>query len=225
MHNISQGLNPKTFWEHKDKLLSSDRAVLDDLVKTLVYGPFSRQIRTAETSLSATGIPALKTSPIARVKGVISIASASSDEVLQLICSLQSDPPETHVAIYVIVISSSPDVVKTPAPTLSDQGRGDEPLSNVLLLTIPEGKRGQLQFLQDALPRSISFILSHLLRHRGVGRQLRICCACDSNSGLDRSVGIALSALQIFFDDAGELRQAVDWCGSSGGGGMSEPRR
>jgi tRNA A64-2'-O-ribosylphosphate transferase len=221
-HIFCQGLNPKTFWEHKDKLLSSDRAILVELVNSLACAPFSRQFGTTEMSLS--DIPALQISPIARVKGMVSIASTSNAEVLQLSRSLQSKPPDKHDAIYITVISSSLDIVNTPASTPSDQGGGDEPLSNVLLLTIPDGKRGQMQFLQDALPRSMSFILSHLLRHRGWGgRPLRIYCACDSNSGFDRSVGIALCALQIFFDDAGELREAFDWCGSSGG--MSEPRR
>ena len=216
-----QGLNPKIFWEHKDKLLSSDRDVLVELVKSLACAPFSRQFGTTEKPLS--DIPALQTSPIAWVKGMVSIASTSHAEVLLLSRSLQSKPPEKHDAIYIIVISSSLDIVKTPASTPSDQSGGDGPLLNVLQLTIPHGKRGQLHFLQDALPRSMSFILSHLLRHRDWGGRPRIYCACDSNSGFDRSVGIALCALQIFFDDAGELREALDWCSSSGG--MSEPRR
>lgn len=211
-----QGLNPKTFWEHKDKLLSLDRVTLVELVKSLAHPPCSRQFGTAAD------IPALQTSPIARVKGMVSIASTPYGEALQLSRSLQSKLPEKHAAICVIVISSSLDIANTPASTPNYQGGGDEPLPNVLLLPIPEGKRGQLQFLQDALPRSMSFILAHLLRHRDLGSRPRICCACDSNSGFDRSVGIALCALQIFFDDAGELREALDCCGSSSG--MSELR-
>lgn len=180
----------------------------------------TKQLGPAETSPS--DIPALQTSPIARVNGMVSIASVSHTEALQLFRSLQSKPPEKHTTIYIIAISSSLDIVKTPP---RDQSGSD---ANVLLLTIPGGKRGQSHFLQDALPRSMSFILSHLLRRRGSEGRPRICCACDSSSsGFDRSVGIALCALQVFFDDAGELRDALDRCSgdSSGGSGMSAPMR
>ncbi|KAJ6631454.1 initiator tRNA phosphoribosyl transferase [Mycena sp. CBHHK59/15] len=61
-----------------------------------------------------------------------------------------------------------------------------------------EGKKGQIQFLQDVLPRATSFIESQLLAGS------RVCVSCDT--GTDTSVGIALVALQAFFDDSGELR-------------------
>ncbi|KAJ6590029.1 initiator tRNA phosphoribosyl transferase [Mycena vulgaris] len=65
-----------------------------------------------------------------------------------------------------------------------------------------DGKKGQIQFLQDVLPRSTSFIHSHLVTGR------HICVACDT--GADLSVGISLVALQKFFDDSGELITSGD---------------
>jgi hypothetical protein len=63
--------------------------------------------------------------------------------------------------------------------------------------------RRRRAFIKPEVKRSIPipsrctqcpFLLSHLLRHRGWGGQPRIYSACDSNSGFDRSVGIALCA-------------------------------
>lgn len=69
--------------------------------------------------------------------------------------------------------------------------------SSILRIEMWEGKKGQIQFLQDVLPRSTSFIRSHLLAGR------RVCVSCGTGS--DLSVGIALAALQKFFDDSGDL--------------------
>ncbi|KAJ7503115.1 initiator tRNA phosphoribosyl transferase [Mycena galericulata] len=69
--------------------------------------------------------------------------------------------------------------------------------SSILRIETWEGKKGQIQFLQDVLPRSTEFIRSHLLAGR------HICVSCDT--GTDMSVGIALVALQKFFDDTGEV--------------------
>ncbi|KAF8336103.1 tRNA A64-2'-O-ribosylphosphate transferase [Amanita rubescens] len=204
------GLEPRTFWKHKDELLSSDRDVLVDLAKSIVSKPSHSECASRLETAQVRPLPALQISSIARVNGIVSIASAPFVELMPLVCSLNSKPPNPDAAIYVIAMSSYPDAL-SPAP--SDPDEGGDPFSNVLLLMIPPGKRGQLQFLQDALPRSMSFIQSYLLHRRS---HPRICCICDSNSQFDRSVGIALSALQIFFDDSGNLRKALDWSDSDG---------
>jgi tRNA A64-2'-O-ribosylphosphate transferase len=69
--------------------------------------------------------------------------------------------------------------------------------SNHMWLEVPEGKRGRLQLLQIVLPQSMAFISSHLRKGSCV------CISCDS--GKDISVGVALAALQIYFDDSGNL--------------------
>ncbi|KAF7350966.1 Initiator tRNA phosphoribosyl transferase [Mycena sanguinolenta] len=72
----------------------------------------------------------------------------------------------------------------------------------VLYIEAWTGKKGQFQFLQDILPRATAFARVQL----SAGR--RLCAACDT--GADFSVGIALVALQLFFDDAGELVDLED---------------
>jgi tRNA A64-2'-O-ribosylphosphate transferase len=65
----------------------------------------------------------------------------------------------------------------------------------ILQIQVTEGKKGQNRFLEDVLPRSVDYVRQQL---RG---DKRVCVAC--NSGQDVSVGVALSALQQFFDDEG----------------------
>ncbi|KAK7057702.1 initiator tRNA phosphoribosyl transferase [Favolaschia claudopus] len=67
----------------------------------------------------------------------------------------------------------------------------------VLQIEAWAGKKGQFQFLQDILPRAIDFARAQLKAGR------RVCAACDT--GTDFSVGVALAAMQLFFDDEGEL--------------------
>jgi hypothetical protein len=57
------------------------------------------------------------------------------------------------------------------------------------------GKKAHIQFLQVVLPQAMTFIRHHL----ELG--MPVCIACDS--GKDLSVGVALAALQMFFDDNG----------------------
>lgn len=69
---------------------------------------------------------------------------------------------------------------------------------HILKLRMMEGKKDQILYLQSVLPRSMSFIESRLSKGESV------CVCCDS--GKDASVGVALAALQLFFDDAGRLQ-------------------
>jgi len=68
---------------------------------------------------------------------------------------------------------------------------------NHLRIETLQGKRGRIQFLQSVLPQSMSFISHHLRLNA------RVCISCDS--GKDLSVGIALAALQTFFDETGSF--------------------
>ncbi|KAF8807061.1 initiator tRNA phosphoribosyl transferase [Phlegmacium glaucopus] len=75
----------------------------------------------------------------------------------------------------------------------------DEPISKPRKTYIPvvAGKRGHSQFLRTVLPTAVTFIRD------GLAEEKRICIACDS--GKDLSVGVALAALQLFFQDNGHL--------------------
>jgi tRNA A64-2'-O-ribosylphosphate transferase len=68
---------------------------------------------------------------------------------------------------------------------------------NILYLALPSGKRGQMVFLHNTLPQASRFIRSAL--HKDPNTQIWIAC----EDGKDASVGVALCALQGFFDDSG----------------------
>ncbi|KAF8627519.1 hypothetical protein AX15_004394 [Amanita polypyramis BW_CC] len=215
------GLDPQKFWQSKDQLLSSDRTALPYLIENIVSVPLhlppsiiSKRSEKSATASTSSPFTMLQPTPIARVEGRVLIASTNTSEVLHSLHYNQSGP---HDTIYVITVSSCSEALEedtaTRRPTKTedpDSDGTDELNSNKLLLTIPEGKRGQSHFLKEALPRSMSFIQSHLLRQRDTCCPLRICCVCDSKSGFDRSVGIALSTLQIFFNDDGNLKTISD---------------
>jgi tRNA A64-2'-O-ribosylphosphate transferase len=65
----------------------------------------------------------------------------------------------------------------------------------MLQVHIIEGKNGHIHFLKEVLPHSIEYIRRQLLCGK------RVCVACST--GQDISVGVALCALQQFFDDEG----------------------
>ncbi|PBK88492.1 initiator tRNA phosphoribosyl transferase [Armillaria gallica] len=62
--------------------------------------------------------------------------------------------------------------------------------------TLP-GKKGQTQLLSIVLPQAMAFVQSALVKGRSV------CVSCDT--GKDVSVGVVVTALQMFFDDNGRL--------------------
>jgi tRNA A64-2'-O-ribosylphosphate transferase len=66
---------------------------------------------------------------------------------------------------------------------------------NILLLEAPGGKKGQYTFLSHVLPRSLEFLRHHLR----AGEDVAILC----EDGKDVSVGVAMAALCLFFDDGG----------------------
>ena len=74
-----------------------------------------------------------------------------------------------------------------------------EPMSNSRKVHIPviAGKKGQSHFLQTTLPTATALIRERLAEGK------RICIVCES--GKDLSVGVALAALQLFFQDNGRL--------------------
>ncbi|PBK88499.1 initiator tRNA phosphoribosyl transferase [Armillaria gallica] len=62
--------------------------------------------------------------------------------------------------------------------------------------TLP-GKKGQTQLLSTVLPQAVAFVQSALAKGRSV------CVSCDT--GKDVSVGVVVTALQMFFDDNGHF--------------------
>jgi len=66
-----------------------------------------------------------------------------------------------------------------------------------LHIPVVSGKRGASHFLQVVLPESIGFLQKELAAGKS------ICVACES--GKDLSVGVVLTALQLFFEGDGCL--------------------
>ncbi len=62
--------------------------------------------------------------------------------------------------------------------------------------TLP-GKKGQTRLLSTVLPQVMAFVQSALVKGRSV------CVSCDT--GKDVSVGVIVTALQMFFDDNGHF--------------------
>ncbi|PFH45595.1 hypothetical protein AMATHDRAFT_158622 [Amanita thiersii Skay4041] len=198
------GLTPQLFWKHKDVLLLTDRATLPTLVENIVSSSHSLPL-PPQHNPSRNILLSLKPTPIARVHGFISIASAEIMIMKQLALSLGSRNVQGDGQAYVL-ISPEPLDPHDDTTNNSSEPSNNTPQSStchMLNLVAPNGKRGQLHFLQETLPRAMSFVCSHLFR--GGDSPRSICCVCDT-SGLDRSVGVTLAALQLFFDDDGNLR-------------------
>lgn len=105
--------------------------------------------------------------------------------------------------IIFVIISSAPAPISAahqPVPELEPTTTHHSQMARVLRLHLESGKKGQYTFLHNTLPRSLSFISHHLTQNQSRS----ICIACET--GKDASVGVALMALQVWFDDRGRLR-------------------
>ena len=71
--------------------------------------------------------------------------------------------------------------------------------SGTIYISVVAGKRGQSHFLQTVLPTAVASIRDSLAEGKCM------CIACES--GKDLSVGVALAALQLFFQDNGHSVQ------------------
>jgi len=122
-------------------------------------------------------------SPIIRVDGSILICSIS--DLLSCDFMRTRDPMNT-----VFLLLTSRDTEQgSVLPAFPDE-------MTVLQVPVTEGKKGQIHFLEEVLPHSMDYI------RRQLSCRKRVCIAC--NTGQDVSVGVALSALQYFFDDEGK---------------------
>lgn len=164
-----KGLTPGLFWKHKHDILEANRAELPRFISAIVSGGHSRDDRNPP-------------SPITKVHGRILIGAVSDLLSRDLIrtCDL------TNTAF--LLLTSGDAEQGDVLPAFSSE-------MTILQIQVTEGKKGQIHFLEDVLPRSVDYIRQQLRRDKCV------CVAC--NSGKDTSVGVALSALQQFFDDEG----------------------
>lgn len=127
-------------------------------------------------------------SPIAKVAGRLSISTIS--DLTGSATAYGGDKLEAADIVYVFLTSDNASAATDALPELDSE-------PPVLRLKVPDGKKGQIHFLQDVLPRSMVYLQKHLAD----GKQ--VCIAC--NNGRDMSVGVALAALQKFFDGEGNF--------------------
>ena len=125
-----------------------------------------------------------------------------------LICS-NVDLPSPPISFLPNDPSNSPPIAfveitaRPVTPPLNTAGQlGSPSIDSHIAIEAPEGKKGQLAFLQSVLPKAIPFI-SNKLRTGS-----RICISCDT--GRDLSVGVALVVLQKFFDHNGSFQEICE---------------
>lgn len=122
--------------------------------------------------------------------------------------SLSSQPTSNSAPL------TDPTTNAHPIPTSQPSTVPRNP-PEILHLFLDSGKKGQHTFLHSVLPQSLDFISYHLAPKRPqqgeeeeegsqVDRGRNICIACES--GKDASVGVAVAALQILFDEEGRYR-------------------
>lgn len=183
-------MTPKIFWEHHTQLLTASRSDLPVLTASLVSE--HRTISGRDHSLT-------QPTEIGKINGRILLCSVSD---LPKAGSLLPSPgflipgkADENLA-YLVVTNVKRETDFEPVPQEEQIGVQAVP-SPILEIQTPEGKKGQIHFLQSVLPQAMNYIRGHL----EIGT--RVCIACDT--GKDTSVGIALAALQKFFDNSGNV--------------------
>ena len=182
-----KGLTSTIFWDYRDELLQASRQALNGAIESILS-----RCHTAVQPSSWITLP----TPVLQSNGRI------------LICS-NVDLPSPPISFLPRDSSNSPPIAfveitaRPVAPSLNTIGQlGPPSPSHHITVSAPEGKKGQLSFLQSVLPKTIPFI-SDKLRTGS-----RICISCDT--GRDLSVGVALVALQKFFDHNGSFREVCE---------------
>ncbi|KAI0091657.1 tRNA A64-2'-O-ribosylphosphate transferase [Irpex rosettiformis] len=176
-----QGLTPSIFWQHKERLLFSKRYDLQDLVTELV---------STKPSDGGHHYNSNSSTPVGHVQGRIVICLVSELPIPSI--EDKSLVSASNSTAYVVISENTPTPTEQRNPATCD-----DLVNAVLRLHLPPGKRGQHTFLDSVLPQSLPFIDAHLAR--GNDSTIYICC----DTGKDASVGVALTALQLFFDDEG----------------------
>lgn len=133
-------------------------------------------------------------SPILKIAGRL-LLSSISDLPLLLPPQFPGFTASDRNAAYLLV--------SAPRDTGSNQVDIGVHPSRFLRLQLPGGKKGQIIFLQ-VLKQSMEYI------QRLLDSEHYICIACDT--GKDLSVGIALAAIQKFFDDSGSFVKSSQHC-------------
>jgi tRNA A64-2'-O-ribosylphosphate transferase len=166
--------------------MHASRQDLHQLVQSMVF---------TEKDNPSTGSAIMFTpSTIAQVNGRIQICTLRDipDLPQTKLPESQSLKVATSAIAYVFISSDhSPD-----GDDLAQRAQASATSLPTLRLHLDDGKRGQGQLLRNILPSALAFVGKHLEE----GNSVVIAC----NSGKDASVGVAVAALQRYFDDNGD---------------------
>ena len=184
-----KGLTPELFWAHNTALLSAGRSELSELIGKVVKQP------TISNSSSLSNYSPI---PISKVSGKLAMCWISDIPLQDTLdggveIDSKETAPNTSTTTAYIVLTSSQNSLTTPH-------------NNVNWLYIPlhheRKKKGDAPYLFTTIfPSSLAFIKSRLPTVKSV------CVAIpkDDSDARDVGVGIMLVALQLLFDDHGEL--------------------
>ncbi|KZS87757.1 initiator tRNA phosphoribosyl transferase [Sistotremastrum niveocremeum HHB9708] len=182
----SKGITPDLFWKHRSELVQTDRDGIDQLISRILS---SKPSPSDSSHQPAEKIPVesilSNITPVKHVNSCLSIAKLSSFDVERFSDLILPDNTTAFILI-------SP----TPPPSLLTNPVTYPSTSNILLHHLPPGKKGQLSFLTSLLPTCLPFI------GRNLHDKNKILIACES--GKDASVGLALAALQLYFNNLGD---------------------
>ncbi|KAM5543053.1 hypothetical protein V8D89_003437 [Ganoderma adspersum] len=178
------GLTPSLFWKHRDGLLNTAREelprVVEEIVQQSKVGQHGAAWRTHPTPVTVTSGWLFIGSVPDMPSDVANTLSGADGPVSFVIVSADAPLPQSD--------RDNGTELEQPQPQKDP---------HILRLKLAEGKKDQLAFLQTVLPAATRFIKARLAR----GDAICVCCG----TGKDASVGIALAALQLFFDDRGAL--------------------
>ena len=182
-------LTPELFWAHNAALLSADRSELSELVAKLVKQP------TISNSSSLSNYPPI---PISKVTGKLSMCWISDIPLQDTLdggveIDSKETAPKTSTTMAYIVLTSSQNSLTTPRNNVNWL---------YILLHHERKKKGDAPYLfTTILPSSLAFIKSRLL----IVKSVCVAVPKDDSDARDVGVGIMLVALQLLFDDHGEL--------------------
>lgn len=160
-------------------MLKTERAELSELIERLV----SQKLGSSQRA---------QPDPIARIGGKLLICSIADLDTKELI-----EPRLQDTAYILIDPSEAPDSPEATEQT-DRSHEGEEPGKDccILRLHLDSGKRGQHEFLRRILPSATERIRIWL------GKGKNVCIACET--GKDASVGVALAAMALIFNEDGE---------------------
>jgi tRNA A64-2'-O-ribosylphosphate transferase len=199
-------LTPQLFWKYRKELISSPRADLENLIKQILSSSSSSSYPTFTSPASLERKPSPV--PIRRIDGRIQLASFSPSDLDALISSLSSIEPQDANVAYIVLDFSSPSVSSgvSVVDLCAVKGCVSSPENILHILASPKGKaKVDAHFLQHILPAAIPYIKSQLFSKSAKTIYILEGRGNDPGTRLDMSVGLAIAAIQLFFDGDGTL--------------------